>query len=116
MEVIVGLRPRPPSYRLGHLVVNCCCSWAEIRLLYRQDRAFQQAVFQGYDPIWVYRHWQVKDRRFRNRRVSWVLTALLARHVSVAYMVMGFGILITIGLIGRIRTRLTQHESSRGMA
>jgi hypothetical protein len=113
MEMIIGLRPQPPSYRLGLLVANCCCSWTELRLLYRQDRAFQQAVFRGYSPYWIYRNWQVKDRRFRNRRMSWVLTAILARHVSVAYMVMGFSILITIGLIGRM-TCHSQHQSTRG--
>lgn len=99
MALIDGLRPRLPPRWLLRIAAGCCDSRGELRLLIRQDLAFQRAVFKGYHPAWVYQQWQANDRRFRRQRLSWVLTALLGRHVGVGHMMMGSAILTTVWLV-----------------
>ena len=103
MALIDGLRPRLPPRWLLKIVAGCCDSCAELRLLIRQDLAFQRKVFEGYPPAWIFQKWQANDRRFRRQRLSWVLTALLGRHVGIGHMAMSSVILATVWFAMRRR-------------
>lgn len=111
MAIRDGLQPQHPPRLLGLLIAECCTSRAEIRALLKQDEAFQVALFEGRHPRWTYKNWHVRDRRFRSQRLSWILAALLARHVAVgSFMLMCIGVLTPIWLAARARRVLSNHR------
>lgn len=98
----MALIAHPVPHFLLRVFADCCRSWGEVRLLVREDREFQRTVLEGYAPRWVYRNWRPTDRRFRGQRMSWLLTAMLGRHVGAGHVLVALAILVPAWLIARV--------------